>query len=77
MKRGNPPDSGMTNAKGNGVGVTVRDGRLETALKIFKKRIKNERILILYKESLYYTKPSEKRRKDKLIRKLRSNRREY
>lgn len=62
----------MVNGKGSGIGVIVRDNNVEKAIQIFKKRIKNSKILVEYKERMQFTKPSEKRRKARKISKMRS-----
>jgi len=59
-------------SKGNGVGVTVRNGRLDIALSIFKKKVKNSKILLEYKQRMEFQKPSDKKRKERSISKLRS-----
>lgn len=59
-----------------GIGVIVKDGDVEKALSIFKRKIKDSRLLVEYKESLHYVKPSQKRRKDKMMRRIRMKNRE-
>lgn len=62
----------MDQGKGSGIGVRVRDGNVEKALSKFKKRIKDSKILIEYKERMYYKKPSDVRRRERALRKKRS-----
>lgn len=62
----------MANGKGCGIGVTVRGGNVNKALQIFKKKIKNSKVLVEYKERMQYTKPSETKRKERRLRKKRS-----
>jgi small subunit ribosomal protein S21 len=42
--------------------VTVRDGNIEKALSIFKKKVMNSGHLLLYKEKQEFVKPSVKKR---------------
>ena len=51
--------------------VKVRNGQIETALKIFKNRVKDSGLLLQLKENTHYTKPSVKRRTEKNLAKLR------
>ena len=51
--------------------VTVRGDQIETALKIFKNRVKESGLLLELKEKTHYTKPSVKRRTEKNFAKLR------
>jgi small subunit ribosomal protein S21 len=44
------------------VTVTVRDGNIEKALSIFKKKVMNSGHLLLYKEKQEFVKPSVKKR---------------
>jgi small subunit ribosomal protein S21 len=44
------------------VSVTVRDGNIEKALSIFKKKVMNSGHLLLYKEKQEFVKPSVKKR---------------
>lgn len=67
-----PRDSELRSGKGNGLGVTVRDNNVDTAIRILKKKIKNEGVLLQYKEKMQFQKPSERKRKERLIRKLRA-----
>lgn len=62
----------MDQGRGTGLGVRVRDGNVERALAKFKKKIKDAKVLIEYKERMYYKKPSEIRRRDRRLRKKRS-----
>jgi len=45
-----------------GLAVKVRDGNLEQALRIFKKKIRNSGLIQELKDREYYTKPSEARK---------------
>tara|TARA_R100000734_G_C3222888_1_gene33735 strand:+ start:144 stop:383 length:240 start_codon:yes stop_codon:yes gene_type:complete len=49
---------------GNPNAVKVVDGNLELAIKFWKKKLKDSGKLQLIKQNRYYTKPSEKRRKE-------------
>ena len=51
--------------------VTVKDGRIEQSLKIFKNRVKESGLLLDIKEKSFYTKPSMQRRTAKNLAKLR------
>jgi len=62
----------MSNRIGSGIGVVVKGGNVERALQILKKKIKDEKVLIEYKERMQFTKPSEIKRKARRLRKLRS-----
>jgi small subunit ribosomal protein S21 len=44
------------------VSVTVRDGNIEKALSIFKKKVMNSGHILLYKEKQEFVKPSVKKR---------------
>lgn len=48
-----------------GLYVEVRNGDVNKALRIFKKKIQEEGILQEYKERQHYVKPTEKRRRAK------------
>ena len=50
------------NEEKQGLAVTVRNGNLEKALRIFKKKVRNSGMLQELREREYYTKPSEKRK---------------
>ena len=54
--------------------VPVKKGNLNKALKIFKKKFRDTKVLKELRERQYYTKKSLKRRveKDKAIRKLKN-----
>jgi len=45
--------------------VTVRNGNLEKAMRVLKKKVQKEGIVKELKERQFYTKPSEKRREAK------------
>ena len=51
--------------------VEVRNGDVQKALRLFKKKVQNEGIIQEYKERQFYVKPSEKKRKDKAAGKKR------
>ena len=51
--------------------IEVRNGDVNKALRIFKKKVQEEGILQEYKERQHYVKPSEKRRKAKAAGKKR------
>tara|TARA_A100001035_G_C27704284_1_gene464061 strand:- start:634 stop:855 length:222 start_codon:yes stop_codon:yes gene_type:complete len=48
-----------------GLCIEVRNGDVNKALRIFKKKVQEEGVLQEYKERQHYVKPSEKRRKAK------------
>ena len=48
------------------------DIELEKAIKIFKKKVKNSKILKIYHEKMYFVKPSEKKRTQKLMARYRA-----
>ena len=52
--------------------VKVKHNNIEKALRIFKRKIKDSRILYDLSERSYYTKPSLKKRKMKLRAKARN-----
>ena len=59
-------DAGLTSVKkGNGLGVSVRNNNVEVALKVLKKKVKDNKLLIEYKKKMEYEKPSAKRRRDR------------
>jgi len=45
------------------IGVSVRNGNVEKALSIFKKRVKQSNILQDYRSNKEFEKPSDRRRK--------------
>jgi len=45
--------------------VIVRNGNVEKALRIFKRRITDDNKLFTYREKEFYEKPSQKRKKKK------------
>ena len=51
--------------------VIVKNGDIDAAIRIFKKKMKKSSKLYLYQESLHYQKPSEKKRKKRLRAKIR------
>ena len=54
-----------------GLSVEVYNNNVEGALKIFKKKVKESKLMLILKEKSYYTKPSAKRREKKAIAKSR------
>lgn len=48
-----------------GLMVTVRDGNLEKAMRIFKKKVQKAGVLKDVKEKRFFEKPSEKRQRKK------------
>ena len=61
----------QTEKLGNGITVEVRNGDVQKALRLFKKKVQNEGIIQEYKERQFYVKPSEKKRKAKAAGKAR------
>ena len=59
--------------------VPVKKGNLQKALKIFKKKFRDTKVLKELREREYFVKPSLKRKliKDKAIRKLKKERKSY
>ena len=51
--------------------ITVKDGKIERALKIFKNRVKESGLLLELREKSFYTKPSVRRKTEKNLAKLR------
>ena len=47
------------------INVTVRNGNLEQAMRVLKRKVQKEGIVRELKERQYYTKPSEKKREAK------------
>jgi small subunit ribosomal protein S21 len=59
-----------------GTKVIVNKNDIDTALRIFKKKIKEFEILEIYKEKQEYTKPSEKRKRAKraaIVKQMKKN----
>ena len=54
-----------------GLCVEVWNNNIESALKIFKKKVKESKLLYDLKEKQYYKKPSEKRREKRAIARAR------
>ena len=54
-----------------GLSVEVYNNNIEGALKIFKRKVKDSKLMLTLKEKSYYTKPSAKRREKKAIAKSR------
>lgn len=57
----------------SGIKVEVKDGQLEKALKLFKKKIKDSRIMLELRDRQEFTKPSllKRKNKNKAINRLR------
>ena len=49
----------------SGIKVEVRDGNLEKALRLFKKKIKDSRIMLELRDRQEFTKPSLRKRQNK------------
>ena len=47
------------------VKILVRNGNLEQAMRVLKKKVQKEGIIKLYKDKQYYEKPSAKKRRKK------------
>jgi small subunit ribosomal protein S21 len=45
--------------------IEVRNGNVEKALRVMKKKLKNSGMMLELKERMYYSKPSEKKREAK------------
>jgi len=58
-------------SQGNGLEVFVKNGNVEGALRKLKKKIAEDGLMNELKERQFYTKPSEKRAKDKAAGKAR------
>ena len=54
--------------------VKVKNNQIETALKIFKNRVKDSGLLLQLKDNAHYIKPSVKRRSEKKLAALRYKR---
>ncbi len=52
-----------------GVYVKVFDNKIDLALKILKRKIKNSRILLEYQDNMFFIKNSQKKRKKKELAK--------
>jgi small subunit ribosomal protein S21 len=55
-----------------GIAVVVQNNNVDAALRKFKKKVQEERILQIVKDKQEYVKPSEKRRKAKAAARARS-----
>ena len=55
----------------SGLCVDVRNNNVETALKIFKRKVKDSGLMLELKKRSYYEKPSEIKRYTKNMQKLR------
>lgn len=58
--------------KGTGIFVRVRNGDLDTALRVFNKKVKDSKLIIQIKENQYYEKPSVKKRRRRMASVLRN-----
>jgi len=58
---------------GNGIGIKVKNNNVDKALRIFKKKIKDTKLMIQIKENEYFEKPSIVKRKLKLKSIARNN----
>lgn len=65
--KGNRPFRGNRNQNSDvkGIAVEVRNGDVNKAIRIFKKKVQEDGIIQEFKERQQYTKPSEKKRKAK------------
>ena len=54
-----------------GLRVDVRNNNVETALKIFKRMVKDSGMILELKRKTYYEKPSQTRREKKALQALR------
>ena len=54
-----------------GLQVNVYNNNVESALKIFKRKVKDSNLMLELKKKAYYEKPSDKRRHRKNLAKLR------
>jgi len=61
---------------GSGIYVEVRNGDLDTALKIFSRKVKDYKLILQIKERSFYEKPSTIRRRKRMAAKLRSRSRD-
>ena len=59
---------------GTGIGVKVEKNNVDYALKVFKRKINNAELMMEIFDREQYTKPSDKRRRDKQLAKLRERR---
>ena len=57
--------------KSRGLYVEVRNNNIEGALKKFKRKVKESGLMVELRDSQYYEKPSEKRRREKNLSKSR------
>jgi len=62
--------------RGNGIYVRVRNGDLDSALRVFSRKVKDEKLIIRIKENGYYEKPSIVKRRKRMASKLRSRHRQ-
>jgi len=62
--------------QGPGIFVRVRNGDLDSALRVFSKKVKDSKLIIQIKENEYYEKPSVKKRRRRMASVLRSKHRE-
>ena len=55
-----------------GLAVTVENNNIEGAIKRFKRKVKDSRMMLELQERTYYKKPSELRREKKALGRLRA-----
>ena len=55
----------------NGLRVDVRNNNVESALKIFKRKVKDSGLTLELRQRTYYEKPSKAQREKKNLQKLR------
>lgn len=58
--------------KGTGIFVRVRNNDLDTAIRVFNKKVKDNKLIIQIKENEYYEKPSIVKRRKRMASILRS-----
>ncbi len=56
--------------------VKVRNGNVESALRLFKRKVADSNVLFEYKERQYYEKKTTKRQKNKAAAKVRERKRQ-
>ena len=56
--------------------VKVRNGNIESALRVFKRKLKDSNKLFEYKDKEAYEKPSTKRKKKKAVARIRERKRQ-
>tara|TARA_B110000285_G_scaffold234910_1_gene313632 strand:- start:1164 stop:1412 length:249 start_codon:yes stop_codon:yes gene_type:complete len=63
-------------SKGRSMSVKVRNGNIESALRVFKRKLKDSNKLFEYKDKEAYEKPSTKRKKKKAVARIRERKRQ-